>query len=218
MNANPITELSEIVSVTPPLLGESDMKFANSLIKQFSQKSSLSGNQWPWVEKLVAKATHPDLFAADKSTESIGDFSGVINLFLVAKEHLKYPKVTLATQDGDPIQLSMAGPNAKFPGTINVTDGGSWGNSIFYGRVDTQGEFQKYSGNTDEVIVKLKELAINPHMAAHFHGKNNHNCCFCQKDLTQANSVAAGYGPVCAGHWGLTEEWKAAVENANHVH
>lgn len=192
---------------------------AYSLVSQYIKKgqhdNSLTVSQWGFVKSLVGQATNVSIVTAGVD---VGDFAGVIDLFLVAKEHIKYPKVSLVNSEGDIVQLSMAGSRARYPGTINVTDGGKYGDNTWYGRVDTSGKFQKTQAATPAIVSLLKQLADNPHLAASFNGKATNNCCFCSKDLTHANSVAAGYGPICAGHWGLTDEWKAAVEKANHVH
>lgn len=211
MDTNIILQLEEITHLKKQILSSADQSFAVSLVGQYAKKSMLSKGQWPWVKILVERATQPSLFDAN-STKSVGDFEGVINLFLKAKKHLKWPRVHLETEAGDPIQLSMAGERARYPGTINVTDGGSYGSNIWYGRVNTQGDFQSTDHVTPEITELLTQLANNPHLAAHFHGKKTSNCCFCNKDLMQANSVAAGYGPVCAKNWGLKDEWNAAVK------
>jgi len=37
-------------------------------------------------------------------------------------------------------------------------------------------------------------------------------CCFCSRQLDDPRSVAHGYGPICAGHYGLP--WDAARDAA----
>ena len=62
--------------------------------------------------------------------------------FEKAKEYLKYPKITLALPDGSPLQLTFAGKGSKFPGTVSMTDGASFGDNKWYGRVTKEGAWE----------------------------------------------------------------------------
>lgn len=184
-------------------------KFGPSVLGFYQQKNYITDGQMNVVKSIVDKAAAP---APEMEKESVGDFSGVINLFTKAKGNLKYPKVTLVSDSGLKVQLSMAGAKAKKPGTINVTDGQPFGQNVWYGRVDADGGWEKSFKATDEVGQMLKELSENPAAFATQYGHKTGNCCFCAKHLTHANSVTAGFGPVCADNWGLKAEWKAAVK------
>lgn len=189
-------------------LGKST-SFANSLLSQHKKSGGkLSKSQWEWVKKLVRQASDKP---AELEKESVGDFSGVIALFTKAKGKLKYPKITMYGENGETIQLSLAGAKAKKPGSINVTDGGSYGSNTWYGRVLTDGTWEKSSKANDDIGGVLKELSANPAAFATKYGHKHGSCCFCNKKLTQDNSVAAGFGPVCADNWGLSAEWKLAA-------
>lgn len=145
--------------------------------------------------------------------EDLGDFSAVIDLFDTAKENLKWPKIRLSAGD-NPLVLGVAGPRAKFPGTINVTDGGPYGANIWYGRIDRDGNFEKARSATFEVVAVLKALANDPAHTAEVYGKRFNECCFCARELTDDRSVNAGYGPTCAENFGLKEDWKIAAKEA----
>jgi len=186
---------------------------AYSLVSQYIKKgqhdNSLTEPQWNFVAALVEQAETP---YKPMEKERVGDFSGVIELFTKAKGNLKYPKISLTTESGGTVMLSLAGAKAAKPGTINVTDGKPYGQNIWYGRVDAVGNWEKSYNATDEVGNLLKELSNNPAGFAANYGHKHGSCCFCNKTLTQANSVTAGFGPVCADNWGLTSEWKDAVK------
>ena len=177
--------------------------FYDSLLSQYRRKGDLSDKQCACIERALDKALNPK----PAETEDLGDFSRVIELFDTAKRHLKYPKIRL-TAGGEPLVLSVAGERAKRPGTINVTNGGPFGDNKWYGRITREGELEKSRATTDEVIAVLKALAKDPAKTAEMYGKLHNNCCFCARDLSDPRSVAAGYGPVCADHFGLTGEWK----------
>lgn len=177
---------------------------AYSLVSQYIKKgqhdNSLTQPQWNFVASLIKQATTP---APQMETESVGDFAGVVELFTTAKGKLKYPKISMYGVNGETIQLSLAGAKAKKPGTINVTDGGPFGSNNWYGRVNTDGTWEKSSKATDEIGGVLKELSIDPAAFATKYGHKHGACCFCNKSLTTEESTEAGYGPVCAKNWGL---------------
>ena len=53
-----------------------------------------------------------------------------------------------------------------------------------------------------ETLEVLREIAKNPGDAARMYGQKTGICC-CGAELTNAQSIAAGIGPICAGNWGL---------------
>jgi len=204
-------ELETLLHTHP--FSEKSADAAYSLVSQYIKKgqhdNSLTEPQWHFVASLIKQATTP---APDMPKERVGDFSGVIELFTKAKGNLKYPKISLTTESGGTVMLGLAGDKAKKPGTINVTDGKPYGHNVWYGRVDDVGNWEKSYSATDEVGNMLKELSLNPAGFAANYGHKHGSCCFCNKTLTHANSVTAGFGPVCADNWGLTSEWKDAVK------
>jgi hypothetical protein len=60
----------------------------------------------------------------------------------------------------------------------------------------------------------LVEFGLNPAGVAKAYGKLMGNCCFCGLKLTDPKSVAAGYGPICAEHYGLSAEYTKAWKRA----
>jgi hypothetical protein len=53
------------------------------------------------------------------------------------------------------------------------------------------------------VTAALASLAADPAAACSAYGHLTGACCFCRLPLTDARSVAVGYGPICAGNFGL---------------
>lgn len=193
-----------------PQLSTSDARFASDLIRAWAKYGSLTAKQQPWVSKLIERTQRPGLVQTPSVT--IGDFSGVIALFHRAHQHLKYPKICLMVGN-DPVILSMAGAASKAPGTINVMGEGQYPNRAWYGRVTPTGEWQpSQRANVDTIAPVLAQLASDPHGTAAAYGKLTGNCCFCQRELSDARSVTAGYGPVCADHYGLADQWANAVK------
>ena len=78
------------------------------------------------------------------------------------------------------------------------------------GRVTLDGSYQparKANGRADAIARRLRELAQDPVKVAAEHGKLTGRCCFCNHRLGEGKdkrSVAVGYGPDCAEHFGLS--------------
>lgn len=141
----------------------------------------------------------------------------IVKLMQTAKLHIEYPKVRLQS-DGITIQLSVAGPHAKVPNSINIIDGKAFGSSIFYGRIFADGTV-KFTSAASSIIATINhELALfaeQPAQYAKLYSNVTGNCMFCRHELTDPQSVAVGYGPVCAGNYGLPhgEVEKEIAEN-----
>jgi hypothetical protein len=191
----------EALRAALPTLPQRSKEFAQSLLNQAAQYNGvLSEKQMFWVRKLT-EAPKP------KPTVDIGNVSGIISLFEGAAKNLKHPKVRLSLADGRPVALSIAGQASRYPGTVNVTDGKKYGDSTWYGRVDTTGKFE-LSGNVDAgtaacLTALLINFATNPAKVASDYGHTTGSCCFCAKTLTDDRSVSVGYGPICAGKFNL---------------
>ena len=140
-------------------------------------------------------------------TVEVGDFSGVVQLFKTGGQNLRFPKIRLALETGEPIVLSVAGPKSKCPGMINVTDGGAFENNIWYGRVSPTGTWNNNKAispiTMSSLTALLTALATDPAATAAKYGKLTGQCCFCSKPLTDARSVNVGYGSTCAKNYSL---------------
>ena len=132
---------------------------------------------------------------APVKADDVPDLTAVITLLADATAHIKYPKVHF--EDAN-IVLALAGNRARFPGSVNVTSEGGYGNNDFFGRIHTDGRFEPSRGVTDKVKDFLINLSADVVGTVKAHGRDTGNCCFCSRELTDENSVKAGYGPVCA--------------------
>lgn len=174
-----------------PTLPAKDQSFAQSLIAQFELRGSLSEKQAYWVDKLAAGA-------APRPEPVQIDTWGIRRIFDTAMATLKRPAIVI-----DGLRLSIAGPKASVPGSINVTTAGAFEDRTWFGRILEDGTFKPSKDATPEVIEALKAFAANPAAHAAAHGHKTGSCCFCNRELTDERSVAVGYGPICAGHYGL---------------
>lgn len=115
-----------------------------------------------------------------------------------------FPKVRLAFGE-QPLALTVAGERAKFPGSVNLTDGKGFGRGTWFGRITADGEFQpsrdaRNLSNVEkaEMWTLLRRMRDGEAEAvfAEF-GKKFGTCCMCGRELTNPESVALGIGPVC---------------------
>lgn len=127
----------------------------------------------------------------------------VVGLLQKARDAgLRYPKIRLTSAEGTRMVLGLAGSNAREPGSVNVTDGGAYGDSTWYGRIHVDGtpQLDRLPADLAEL---LEQLAADPEGTASVYGQRTGSCCFCARELTEKGSVEVGYGPICAGKFGL---------------
>jgi hypothetical protein len=186
-----IKQLNELIGAGK--LKADDASFGASLCASFEQYGKLTPKQAPWVQKLIDKATVPVPVAIP-----VGEFSGVVELFKKAKQHLKWPAIVLADEStGDEIKLKMAGDHSQNPGCVYA-----YVDHEYAGKVKPDGAFV-YAKDYHWLSKLLTVLAADPAKVAAEHGKLTGKCCFCNTKLTDPKSTSVGYGPVCAGHYGL---------------
>lgn len=194
---NDLSQRVESLRSVLPNLRENDRGFAQSLCDQFTMRG-LSPKQEVWVDRMIERA------APKTVAQPVADLSPLVALFTNAK--LKNPKLLVKINDRS-LRLTRAGQNARVPGSINITSVGSFEDRDWYGRVTQDGVFQpsnRYDNQTmTAVVAALKALAENPVEVAAAYGHETSNCCFCGIELTDPRSVTAGFGPICAEHWGL---------------
>jgi hypothetical protein len=119
----------------------------------------------------------------------------IVDLF--AKVDLKRPKLRIRDEAGNGYSLT---PSTKEPGCIAVfLDGAERG---FRGTITTDGELRSRDAQPG-MVAALRRFACDPVSAAKLYGTETGSCCFCARDLTDPQSVAVGYGPICADKWGL---------------
>lgn len=181
-----------------PNLPASDKIFAESLIYQAETRGDLSSKQWHWVGKLAERASQPR-----PDPVEIGDMAGIKALFDKARQHLKRPTVVLHVADIGEIRISVAGENARVPGSLNVADNAPYGVGKWYGRVLDDGRFEPRGEPPKALVDGLQAFAEEPAQVASEHGKLTGRCCFCNTGLSDPRSTHVGYGKTCASRWGM---------------
>ena len=197
-------------TITDQTLPQKDWKFAKDLIAAYAKYGGLTEKQAPWIDKLILRAS--GVAVALPVSVEIGDFAGITKIFKVAAGYQKFPKITLICL-GKKISLIRSKNES-----ISVCGEGQYPNRPFYGKISPVGSWQPTASTSPEMLEALtsllKKFAENPSRVASKHGKETGVCCFCAAVLTYKRSVAAGFGPVCADHYGLKEQWNTAVKGA----
>jgi hypothetical protein len=171
------------------------------LLDSHERHGNLTDRQWPWVDKLIERATPRQ----QQPREHVGDLGPLLALFDRARKHLKHPAIVLRV-DGifSDIRLSVASERAKVPGSINVATNEAFGEGLWYGRITRDGAFEPSRQETpDALLPALRAFACDPVGKAAEHGRLTGRCCFCNRGLDDARSTAVGYGPTCAKNFGL---------------
>lgn len=190
-------------------LGQFCFEVAPNFAGYLQRNGFITVKQWA----IVVKNMQPKV---EREQVEVGDLSAINTLFDKARKHIKFPAIVLsagADDDGNPylVRLSVAGLQARVPGSINVTEYESSENT-WYGRILKTGNLEvspKVSGDPDgrenlKVITDLLQaFAADPVKVASEHGRLTGKCCFCHAGLKDERSTAIGYGPTCAKNYGL---------------
>jgi len=180
-------------------LNGSDLKFAQSLLS----KKHPTPKVLYWIDELAKRAARPP--RAPAATADLGSaVGGIFTLFVNASANgLKWPKIHLTASDGTAVVLNRAGERSRYCGQVQITDGGRYGDNRYFGRVDTSGTMTEGRDITQPVRELVLEFAADPAGIAAAYGKRTGACCFCSRHLETDESLAVGYGPICADKFGL---------------
>jgi len=180
-------------------LNARDAEFASSLVANFYRFGQLTDRQFTWVNTLTERANNP---TQPKAAEKI-NLQAITDLMDTAAQRLRHVRVSLKSSDDLDVVFTRAGSRSKYNGQIMITDGGPFGQNVFYGRIDTNGDFFPTRAATEAVRALVREFAIDPAGTAGRYGRLTGGCSFCSRPLKDSRSLAVGYGPVCAKNYGL---------------
>ena len=181
--------------------GLKDNSFAQDLVAR-EDRWGLSPDQWAWVHILAIEQSAP---AERAPQEDMGLDVGEIRARLLRARGrgIKHPKIRLDLGDGRRVVCSLCGPASRYEGCVNLTDGGRYPDNIFYGRIDLEGRWRPTRAAGEDVRVVITSFARDPASTAQCLGRRYGVCCFCGRELSTKESVAVGYGPICADRYGL---------------
>ena len=180
--------------------------FAQSLLDWHHQGRALTARQVEAAQRFVVN--RPERAALPVSAPVNG--SALSALFERAASRLKFPKVRFSLPEGT-LVLKRAGAASRYHGSILITDEASYPNNRFYGRVEGNA-FTPGRDCQSWILEALRAFGDNPAEYASAYGRKTGSCCFCHKALTDPASLAVGYGPVCADHYGIPHGPVAKVQ------
>ncbi len=180
-------------------------QFAHSLHDQLTRRGTLSESQVVSIRSMMEKeaAKQAEKLAAEKEqTDKNPLLDKLAQAFLSSSATLKYPKLRLKTESGQPVVLTRCTENSKTPGHINITDGGPYGANTYFGRIAPDGRAIFKTENV-EVVALLVKFNEDPQAEIKVQGIRTGQCCCCGRELTDQESIANGVGPICAEKWGF---------------
>lgn len=189
-------------------LGKNVGNFARDLVASFRQYGSVTDRQRPWLHKIALEwvPEHKDAGRVEsEEPKAAPDFTfpEIVGMLTRAGESLKYPKAKINLEGFGTIKLSLAGSRARYPGSVNVTSEGGYEDATWYGRIHRDGRWEPSRNAAGWVTGALALIDEDPAGAAKAYGQRIGSCCFCSRELTTDESLAAGYGPTCAENYGL---------------
>lgn len=133
--------------------------------------------------------------------------NNLFSLFKKAQEKLKYPKIVYPSETEGRYIFKLLGAKSTTPGQISIT--GQDGK--YYAKVQKNGEIRWFNdARTPNIQSEIQTIVSDPISTAKMLGQKYSNCCFCGLELTNKNSLAVGYGPICAANYGLP--WEGMAE------
>jgi hypothetical protein len=188
--------------VTQGIITGKDLDFALSLLSA----RTASPRQEYWMGELVTRYTTPR--AAQVPEQLAATAAGIFTLFATAQAAgLQRPKIHLQAQTGKdmyiPVVFALAGARSKYAGQVLITDGGAYGSNRYYGRITQDGGLVASREMRPEIRAIVDAFAAEPATVAKAYGRRTGTCCFCSRHLETRESVAVGYGPICAEKFGL---------------
>lgn len=169
--------------------------FARSLVSSFAERGTLTEKQIEAGKHHLARIAEKRAQKAAEANAKSGEveMSAISALFDKARSSgLKRPKFYVGE-----MKISLAPLNGRNAGALYVMQGEEYQGKI------ANGTFQAVRSAKPETLEVLREIAKNPGDAARMYGQKTGICCCCGAELTNAQSIAAGIGPICAGNWGL---------------
>lgn len=143
---------------------------------------------------------------APKREEAVLDLTKLV-AFFDAVSGIKAPKIRLQV-DGEDIIVVRKTERSKYAGQLEVQGAEEWNENWqqmarhWYGRIDLDGNLTRGRGWT-KVEATIKALTEDPAGTIAAYGKLTSRCSICGLPLSTPESLAVGYGPVCAKHYHL---------------
>lgn len=190
-----VTRATRLVSQLREIASWND--FAASLVDQHVRKGSLSDRQMDAADRMLAKiaANCAEREANEARATSI-DLTPVHQMFARAMES-GYKRPTYRAAG---LVLSLAPLHGRNAGSIYVKDDET---GDYLGKVTEDLVFKPVRTAPQSASEALSCIARDPAHAAVQYGRQTGRCACCGRELTNADSIALGIGPICKDRWGF---------------
>jgi len=174
------------------------LNFAQSLRESVRKYGSLSERQLSAAKNCIVKfeeakkRAQANLEAAAKASEGLDVSKAMEAMGHAVSKGIKKPKMRLALGEDDSMVLSLAGPSARWYGSIYVIKG----DGLYLGRVTDNVFVPSREGSSFGVESIISALA-KPLESAVAYGRRFGSCSCCGRELTNHGSIEAGIGPIC---------------------
>lgn len=171
--------------------------FAASLNQGMRKYGSLTAGQVAAVRKILAEDADRSARQAAAGAPSAVSVAGAgfVSLgaaLLKAKASgLKHPAILF-----EAVTFKLAKDGGANTGSIYATSGRAYG-SAYFGKINQAGSFQPARDCTPEIKAQIAAICADPLGQIVAHGRKTGNCACCGRELTDADSVARGIGPIC---------------------
>lgn len=203
------TELETRLVQACRVLTGGNLSAAQSILEQLRRRGSVSDKQHAFAVSLCNRAKPASApVSNEREKVALGNFAAMIALFdkaAAAKSAKAYaPKVRLMCED-EKIELTVAGPGTRAPGTINVATAGGRDNNVWFGRILRDGNFEVNPRVPMPEALKntLGVFARNPLDSMVSYGRRTGTCSICARKLVDPVSIDRGIGPICASRYGF---------------
>lgn len=187
----------------------------------------LSPKQEACLDKLIANVSNTtvqvQMTQAQPVVQQVQNHTALFDFLRAATKHLQRPHVWIPldpnkpiTQSCDVIKVTYKPSkqvwNTVDPEHLDLVVRLHGNENSFVGSVDDKGVvkfrtyhwiFRKNQVTFDTIINTLNTLASDPVTHTSKWGKLLSRCCYCWLPLSTPESLAVGYGNICAAHFGL---------------
>ncbi len=178
-----------------------DYDFCASIVSAW-ERGRASDKQAHWIGVLWERHCAP------KADVPQLDLSRLFALLQEARaKGLKRPFILASGGPFDPVRLSLSRDGEA----VYVVDkpSGLYLGAVRDGKFLPSGKAGLTASDKAALVAALGAMAADPAGQAAAYGHETGCCCFCARELTDKRSIAVGYGPICADHFGLP--WGEAV-------
>lgn len=171
-----------------------DFEFAISLREACQKYGMLTERQLAaatrCVESLEAKRAEREQAAASAPTVNVATI--LASLVRAREAGIRWPKLRMGSEDVALI-FSLAGENSRNPGAVYVKRDHD---DVYLGKV-VGTQFHASRDCTPSQSADVANVMADPAAAAVAYGKRFGVCSCCGRDLTNAESIERGIGPIC---------------------